>query len=119
LTHNDGRKATAALRKGAKRDPELYLLYGITAGMLGISGWVFSTFNINGDGSYEVTKIDNSEPWKDDTHSGKYKYYPNGDTSKEPKPAPTALHTTIVPNVTLPRYLHEKFNKYGKPEWDL
>jgi len=119
LTHSDGRSETGVLKRGAKRDPELYILYVLTAGMLGVSGWVFSTFNINGDGPYAVAKIANSEPWKDDTHSGQYKFFPKGDTSKESQPAPSALHTTIVPNVTLPRELHEQFNKYGKPEWDF
>lgn len=37
-----------------------------------------------------------------DEHS-KYQYHPGGDPSKGVKDAPSALHTTIVPNVTLSR----------------
>lgn len=31
----------------------------------------------------------------------KYQYHPGGDKSKAPKDAPSALHSVIVPNVTL------------------
>ena len=50
-----------------------------------------------------------SMPWQtDDTaddaqRSYKYKYHPGGDPRREPKEAPSALHSVIVPNVTLPK----------------
>ncbi len=33
----------------------------------------------------------------------KYQYHPGGDRNKTPKDAPSALHSVIVPNVTLPK----------------
>lgn len=33
----------------------------------------------------------------------KYQYHPGGDPNKTPKDAPSALHSVIVPNVTLPK----------------
>lgn len=52
-------------------------------------------------------------PWEGNTQ-GKYQYYPGGDPRNPPKDAPSALNTVVVPNVTLPRELHDKFNKWGK-----
>lgn len=52
-------------------------------------------------------------PWEGDGQ-GKYKYHPGGDVNAEPKDAPSALNSVVVPNVTLPRELHDKYNKYGK-----
>jgi hypothetical protein len=54
-----------------------------------------------------------SRPWDGDGQ-GKYKYHPGGDLTKEPKDAPSALNVVVVPNVTLPAELHEKYNKWGK-----
>ena len=49
-------------------------------------------------------------PWQQDDVKGntpdehsKYGYHPGGDPSKGVKDAPSALHTTIIPNVTLSR----------------
>ena len=39
---------------------------------------------------------------KHDEHF-KYQYHPGGDPNKAPKDAPSALHSVIVPNVTLPK----------------
>lgn len=65
----------------------------------------------------------------------KYQYHPGGDPNTQPKDAPSALHSVIVPNVNLPKVsaascsrlipgassesrvlqeLHEKYNKWGK-----
>ncbi|KAH1293159.1 hypothetical protein KXX11_009399 [Aspergillus fumigatus] len=59
-------------------------------------------------------------PWErdDDGKIYKYQYHPHGDKSQPLRNAPSALNTVIVPNVTLPVDLHERFNKYGKEEWD-
>jgi len=35
------------------------------------------------------------------------------------KDAPSALNTVVIPNVTLPKSLHDKYNKWGKPEFDV
>ena len=53
-------------------------------------------------------------PWETGAEGGKYKYHPGGDPSAEPKDAPSALNVVVVPNVTLPKELHEKYNKWGK-----
>ncbi|PYH44942.1 uncharacterized protein BP01DRAFT_357293 [Aspergillus saccharolyticus JOP 1030-1] len=60
-------------------------------------------------------------PWEQADSEGKvykYQYHPHGDKSQPLRNAPSALNTVIVPNVTLPADLHERFNKYGKEEWD-
>lgn len=51
-----------------------------------------------------------SMPWQVSSAKGnkaddhfKYQYHPGGDKSKSPKDAPSALHSVIVPNVTLPK----------------
>lgn len=83
-------------------------------------------------------------PWQTSSAGGKsdehfkYQYHPGGDKSKAPKNAPSALHSVIVPNVTLPKVstsfaeavlfrgflfladllpfqkLHDQYNKWGK-----
>ncbi|KAL0639854.1 hypothetical protein Q9L58_001171 [Maublancomyces gigas] len=70
-----------------------------------------------------VNVAQDSAPWKDDNlensdqNNYKYKYHPQADHRKPPKPAPSALHSVIIPNVTLPRHLHEKYNKFGKDNY--
>lgn len=60
-----------------------------------------------GSDETEVSKIPNTEPWKDGAagSTGKYKYYPHGDVSSKPRDAPSALNTVVVPNVNLPRVI--------------
>lgn len=41
---------------------------------------------------------------KHDEHF-KYQYHPGGDPKKAPKDAPSALHSVIVPNVTLTKVI--------------
>lgn len=55
-------------------------------------------------------------PWQTSTAKGddkenhfKYQYHPGGDMNKAPKNAPSALHSVIIPNVTLP--------KVGSNQW--
>ena len=90
---------------------------------------------------------ESSMPWEvaeEGGKSSKYKYHPHGDKNQPLREAPSALNTVIVPNVTLPvvcypfsillsprfcvtntlslplqQDLHERFNKYGKEEWDF
>jgi|SRR6478609_896792 hypothetical protein len=54
-----------------------------------------------------------THPWESGS-SGKYQYHPGGDPNAAPKDAPSALNVVVVPNVTLPAELHEKYNKWGK-----
>lgn len=41
-------------------------------------------------------------PWETGG-TGKYQYYPGGDRSAQPKDAPSAVNTVVVPNVDLPK----------------
>ena len=53
----------------------------------------------------------NSSPWQVMSSKGgdeqsanfKYQYHPGGDPNAQPKDAPSALHSVIVPNVNLPK----------------
>ncbi|KAI0476110.1 hypothetical protein GGR56DRAFT_454993 [Xylariaceae sp. FL0804] len=58
-------------------------------------------------------------PWETGSTQGKYRYHPGGDTSKPPRDAPSALHETVIPELTLPKYLHDAHNKWGKDLKDL
>ena len=63
----------------------------------------------------KVSIAENTMPWeKDSSTTGKYQYHPGGDKRKGKKDAPSALNSVIVPNVNLPKELHDRFNKWGK-----
>ena len=62
---------------------------------------------------------DNSKPWESGT-SGKYQYHPGGDRTAAPRDAPSALHSVIIPEVSLPKvssvfpFAHHRFEEvYG------
>ena len=54
---------------------------------------------------------ENSSPWQVMSSKGgdeqsanfKYQYHPGGDPKSQPKDAPSALNSVIVPNVNLPK----------------
>ncbi|KAF2405294.1 hypothetical protein EJ06DRAFT_20221 [Trichodelitschia bisporula] len=120
FTHADNSAGQRALREGAKRDWELVPLYIITAATVSFGfGYFFSHPTGKVGAPALVPKVANSEPWKDSSTKGAYKYVPHSDLRNPPKNAPSAMHSVIVPNVTLPRSLHQEFNKYGKPEWEV
>ncbi|KAH0289286.1 hypothetical protein M436DRAFT_73344 [Aureobasidium namibiae CBS 147.97] len=102
-----------ALKQGARKDPELYILLTIMSGAFGLAGWHFSRNPTSSSSENPVSIAADSEPWKTGGEA-KYQYHPGGDTSKPRKDAPSALNEVIVPNVNLPRELHEKYNKWGK-----
>ena len=66
----------------------------------------------------KVSMAHGSMPWQKESTEGdedfKYQYHPGGDPKNPPRNAPSALHSVIVPNVNLPKSLHEQFNKFGK-----
>ncbi|CRK41327.1 hypothetical protein BN1708_001730 [Verticillium longisporum] len=62
----------------------------------------------------ETHVVKAGSPWETGSKEGAYRYHPGGDTSNEPRDAPSAVNTVVVPNVTLPAELHEKYNKWGK-----
>ncbi|CAG5177900.1 uncharacterized protein ALTATR162_LOCUS8434 [Alternaria atra] len=102
-----------ALKTGAKRDPELYVLFAIMSGVFGLAGWHFSRSPTSASSERTVAKASDSEPWKQDGGVGPYQYHPGGDTSIK-KDAPSALNVVVIPNVTLPKELHDTYNKWGK-----
>ncbi|KAL9125293.1 MAG: hypothetical protein Q9217_005489 [Psora testacea] len=108
------------LQKGAKRDPELYILLTIMTGAFSMAGYYFGGKPTSSSSEAPVTMAEGTMPWQTtakgdgaDEHF-KYQYHPGGDKSRPPKDAPSALHSVIVPNVTLPKKAHDIFNKYGK-----
>ncbi|KAI9848557.1 MAG: hypothetical protein M1837_007226 [Sclerophora amabilis] len=109
------------LRKGARRDPELYILLGIMSGAFGLVGYYFGHKPTSSSSEASVGMAENSMPWQKGSSEGdkatehfKYQYHPGGDPKNAPKDAPSALHSVIVPNVNLPKNLHDQFNKWGK-----
>ncbi|GAB7324847.1 hypothetical protein MBLNU13_g08677t1 [Cladosporium sp. NU13] len=103
----------SAVKKGAKRDPELYVLLAIMSGAFGLAGWHFSSNPTSSSSENKIGKADGTEPWKTGRDAA-YQYHPHGDPSKPRKDAPSALNEVIIPNVNLPKSLHEKYNKWGK-----
>ncbi|GME65422.1 hypothetical protein GTA08_BOTSDO02131 [Neofusicoccum parvum] len=109
----DKQASKDALKQAGKKDPELYVLWTVMAGAFGLAGWYFSRSPTSATSEKEVSKVPGSEPWKT-SGEAKYQYYPGGDSTQAPRDAPSALNTVIIPNVNLPKELHEKYNKYGK-----
>jgi len=106
------------LNKGAKRDPELYVLLAVMSSAFGLAGFYFGRKPTSSTSETKVSIAAGSLPWQTDAATGsadsKYSYHPHGDPRNAPKDAPSALHSVIVPNVNLPKELHEKYNKWGK-----
>lgn len=109
-------QSRATIAKEAKKNPELYVLFGVMAGIFGVAGYFFGQNPTSASKEEKVAKVPGSEPWNTGKDA-RYQYYPYGDTSGEKRDAPSPLHVTIIPNVNLPRDLHEQFNKYGKDEF--
>ncbi|KAL9056330.1 MAG: hypothetical protein Q9162_003021 [Coniocarpon cinnabarinum] len=86
-------------------------------GAFALAGFYFARKPTSSSSEQAVSMVEGSKPWESGT-SGKYQYHPGGDRSQAPKDAPSALHSVIVPNVNLPKHLHEQFNKYDKEEFD-
>ncbi|KAH8776924.1 hypothetical protein BGZ57DRAFT_927603 [Hyaloscypha finlandica] len=103
------------LNKGAKRDPELYVLLAVMSGAFGLAGFYFGRKPTSATSESKVSMVQGSMPWQTDSTKGDearehFKYQ----SKKPPKDAPSALHSVIVPNVNLPKELHDKYNKWGK-----
>ncbi|KAL9605523.1 MAG: hypothetical protein Q9179_001279 [Wetmoreana sp. 5 TL-2023] len=112
----------SVLQKGAKRDPELYILLTIMMGAFGLAGYHFARKPTSSSSEAPVSMAEGTMPWQTSSAKGdkggtehfKYQYHPGGDPNKAPKDAPSALHSVIIPNVTLTKRQHEQFNKWGK-----
>jgi len=119
---SSSRVEEARLDNAPKRDPELYVLLGVMSGAFLLAGWYFGRKPTSVTSESNVRIGESSMPWEREDDGGKafkYQYHPNGDRSRPLQNAPSALNTVIVPSVTLPADLHEKFNKYGKEEYDF
>ncbi|PHH76876.1 hypothetical protein CDD82_3774 [Ophiocordyceps australis] len=101
------------LKRDTKRNPELMILGAVMVAALGGAGFYFGRSPTMSTSENPVNIAKDGMPWEGDTE-GKYKYHPGGDPSREPRHAPSALNSVIVPNVTLPKQEHDKFNKWGK-----
>lgn len=79
------------------------------SGAFALAGFYFGRKPTSATSEAEVSVANSSMPWEvdhdDEDHSKhfKYQYHPKGDKNAQPKNAPSALNTVIVPNVTLPR----------------
>ncbi|KXH50494.1 hypothetical protein CSAL01_08306 [Colletotrichum salicis] len=87
------------------------ILGGVMVAALGGAGLYFGRSPTSSTSESPVLKA--GMPWETDSE-GKYKYHPGGNPANEPKDAPSAVNTVIIPDVTLPKELHEKYNKWGK-----
>ncbi|KFY53131.1 hypothetical protein V496_07881 [Pseudogymnoascus sp. VKM F-4515 (FW-2607)] len=112
-------KSDTTLSKGAKRDPELYVLMGTMCAAVGGAGYYLGANPTSGTSEAQIATSPNSKPWEkpapsDSKGDFKYQYHPGGNPANAPRDAPSALHSVIIPNVNLPKELHEKYNKWGK-----
>ncbi|GJN69298.1 hypothetical protein VFPFJ_06011 [Purpureocillium lilacinum] len=101
------------LRKESRRNPEIMILGGVMVAALGGAGFYFGRSPTHSTSEAPVKIAQGGMPWESDAQ-GKYKYHPGGDPNAEPRDAPSALNVVVVPNVTLPKELHDKYNKWGK-----
>ncbi|KAL1896395.1 hypothetical protein Sste5346_004781 [Sporothrix stenoceras] len=102
----------AQLKQETKRNPELYILGGIMVVGLAGAGYYFGRSPTASTSETAVSKA--GMPWETGSSEGKYRYFPGGDHTADPKDAPSAVNVVVVPNVNLPKELHEKYNKWGK-----
>ncbi|KAI5779841.1 hypothetical protein EDC01DRAFT_776863 [Geopyxis carbonaria] len=113
-------------RSALRRDPELYVLLGLMTSAFTLVGFYFGrnpTMAHSEEG--RINMAAHSAPWnasdaelaEDDGRDYKYKYHPGANYRNAPKKAPGALHSVVVPSVTVSREVHERFNKYGREEF--
>ncbi|ROW10317.1 hypothetical protein VMCG_01652 [Cytospora schulzeri] len=101
-----------ALKQETKRNPELMILGGVMVAALGGAGYYFGRSPTSSTSEQSVPQA--GMPWETGSGDGKYQYYPGGDKNATPREAPSAVNVVVVPNVDLPKELHEKYNKWGK-----
>ncbi|KAI0008650.1 hypothetical protein F4779DRAFT_618416 [Xylariaceae sp. FL0662B] len=106
--------ADPALKEESKRNPELYILGGVMLLALGGAGYYFGRSPTKSTSEQTVGMASAGMPWETGATEGKYRYHPGGDPNAAPKDAPSAINVVIVPDVTLPKRLHDKYNKWGK-----
>ncbi|KAI1851902.1 hypothetical protein JX265_008292 [Neoarthrinium moseri] len=106
--------ADPALKDETKRNPELFILGGVMVLALGGAGLYFGRTPTSSTSESSVGMAKSGMPWETGATEGKYQYHPGGDRSAEPRNAPSAINVTVIPDVNLPKHLHEKYNKWGK-----
>ncbi|EAQ89912.1 hypothetical protein F5144DRAFT_655159 [Chaetomium tenue] len=103
-----------ALKSESKKNPEIMILGGVMVAALAGAGYYFGRSPTKSTSENSVPLAKNSMPWETDATHGKYQYHPGGDSSAAPKDAPSAVNVVVVPDVELPKRLHDKYNKWGK-----
>lgn len=88
------------------------ILGGVMTAFLAGAGYYFGKTPTSSTSETSVSKA--GMPWETGSTEGKYRYFPGGDQSAEPKDAPSAVNVVVVPDVNLPKGLHDKYNKWGK-----
>ncbi|KAI1652588.1 hypothetical protein F4813DRAFT_305757 [Daldinia decipiens] len=106
--------ANPALKEETKRNPELMILGGVMVLALGGAGLYFGRSPTQSTSEAPVGLAKSGMPWETGATEGKYRYHPGGDPSAAPKDAPSAVNVVVIPDVTLPKRLHDKYNKWGK-----
>ncbi|CAJ2503894.1 Uu.00g112880.m01.CDS01 [Anthostomella pinea] len=113
-TRRFAQQADPALKEETKRNPELAILGGVMVFALGGAGLYFGSTPTSSTSENEVGMAKSGMPWETGSTEGKYRYHPGGDNQAAPKDAPSAVNVVVVPDVNLPKHLHEKYNKWGK-----
>ncbi|KAK3396059.1 hypothetical protein B0T20DRAFT_259710 [Sordaria brevicollis] len=103
-----------ALKTESKKNPEILVLGGVMVAAFIGAGYYFGRNPTASTAETAVPQTKNSMPWESGSGAGKYQYHPGGDPSAAPKDAPSAVNVVVVPNVNLPKSLHDKYNKWGK-----
>ncbi|KAH6693243.1 hypothetical protein EV126DRAFT_429537 [Verticillium dahliae] len=88
------------ITQDSKRNPETFILGGVMVFALAGAGFYFGSSPTKSTSETHVVKA--GSPWETGSKEGAYRYHPGGDTSNEPRDAPSAVNTVVVPNVTLP-----------------
>ncbi|KAI0894467.1 hypothetical protein F4806DRAFT_498248 [Annulohypoxylon nitens] len=102
------------LKEETKRNPELMILGGVMVLALGGAGLYFGRSPTHATSEAPIGLAKSGMPWETGATEGKYRYHPGGDPDAAPKDAPSAVNVVVVPNVNLPKELHDQFNKWGK-----
>jgi hypothetical protein len=103
-----------ALKQESKRNPELMILGGVMVAAFAGAGYFWGRNPTSSTSEAPVKIADSGMPWEGEASSGKYSYHPAGDSSAAPRDAPSAINVVVIPDVNLPKHLHEKYNKWGK-----
>ncbi|KAL1843913.1 hypothetical protein VTJ49DRAFT_6856 [Mycothermus thermophilus] len=103
-----------ALKSESKKNPEIMVLGGVMVAAFAGAGYYFGRNPTKSTSENAVPLAEKSMPWESSSTQGKYKYHPGADPSAAPKDAPSAVNVVVIPDVTLPKRLHDKYNKWGK-----